>query len=136
MAVSIIESPSANAYPPTAAEVFRQQFTQLVQSLQSGDLSGAQQAYASLGQKHNGVNDPYAEVLSQIGQALLSGDLSGAQQALAPLEQQFGSQAHGAHHRHQQSNGAAAVGSTGASGASTNTPSSSTSAGRIVNVTV
>jgi hypothetical protein len=84
MAVSIIESPSANAYPPTAAEVFRQQFTQLVQSLQSGDLSGAQQAYASLGQKHNGVNDPYAEVLSQIGQALLSGDLSGAQQALAP----------------------------------------------------
>jgi hypothetical protein len=68
-------------------------FTELVSSLNSGDLSGAQQAYSSLSQVQSSrqgrfanPNSPFAQVLSQIGQALQSGNLIGAQQALASLQ--------------------------------------------------
>lgn len=65
----------------------------LVSSLRSGDLSGAQQAYAALNQLQGGgqpqfanPNGPLAQAMSQVGQALQSGDLTGAQQALASLQ--------------------------------------------------
>jgi hypothetical protein len=68
----------------------RQLFAALKRSLNSGDLSGAQKAYASLGEFPrfgNNPNGPFAQALSQIGQALQNGDLSGAQQTLSSLRQ-------------------------------------------------
>jgi hypothetical protein len=63
----------------------QQSFVALVSSLNSGDLSGAQQAYSSLSQLQSFAdpNGPFAQAISQIGQALKRGDLTGAQHALA-----------------------------------------------------
>jgi hypothetical protein len=70
----------------------QQSFAALISSLNSGDLSGAQKAYSSLGQLESGgqvrfanPNGPLAQAMSQIGQALQSGDLAAAQQALSSL---------------------------------------------------
>jgi hypothetical protein len=66
----------------------RQAFIALVNSLNSGDLSGAQQAYSSLGQlqRFANPNGRFAQAMNQIGQALQDGDLTGARQALSSLE--------------------------------------------------
>jgi hypothetical protein len=63
-------------------------FVALVDSLKSGDLSGAQQAYSSLSQlqRFANPNGQFAQVMSQIGQALQGGDVTGAQQALSSLQ--------------------------------------------------
>ena len=65
----------------------QQSFVALVSSLNSGDLSGAQQAYSSLSQlqRFANPNGPFGQAMSQIGQALQSGDLPAAQQALSSL---------------------------------------------------
>ena len=85
----------------------RQQFAQLAKAISSGDLTGAQQAFAqlsqTLGNNSNGStagnsNDPVSQALSSIGQALQSGDIGGAQQALASLQQQ--AQGARGHHHH------------------------------------
>lgn len=68
----------------------RQLFAALARSLNAGDLSGAQKAYASLSEFPrfgNNPSGPFAQTMSQIGQALQNGDLSGAQQALSSLRQ-------------------------------------------------
>ena len=68
----------------------------LVSSLNSGDLPGAQQAYATLSQLQNGgparanPSGPFAQAMNQIGQALQSGDVAGAQQALSSLRRPRG----------------------------------------------
>ena len=66
----------------------RQSFVALVSSLNSGDLSGAQQAYSGLSQlqRFANPNGPFAQAMSQIGQALQSGDLIAAQQAMSSLQ--------------------------------------------------
>jgi hypothetical protein len=62
----------------------QQSIVALVSSLNSGDLSGAQQAYSSLSQGFaDDPNGPFAEGFSEIGQALKRGDLAEAQYALA-----------------------------------------------------
>lgn len=70
----------------------QQTFAALVSALNSGDLPGAQRAYASLSDiqassqgRFANPNGPFAQAVSQIGQALRSGDLGGAQQALSLL---------------------------------------------------
>ena len=95
MAVSGISSAPANNYQINPADDFRQTFADLVKTIKSGDLQGAQQAYASLTQlQSNGqgppanTNSPLNKALSQIGQALQNGDISGAQQMLSTLAQQ------------------------------------------------
>ncbi len=71
----------------------QQLFAALANSLNSGDLSGAQQAYSSLAEpRSNGQvrfanpNGQFAQALSEIGRALENGDLTGAQQALSSLQ--------------------------------------------------
>jgi hypothetical protein len=63
----------------------QQSFVALVSALNSGDLSGAQQAYSSLSQLQSfpDPNGPFARAISHIGQALKRGDLTEAQRALA-----------------------------------------------------
>jgi hypothetical protein len=81
---------------------------QLGQSLQSGDLAGAQQEFSAL--QTLGQSGPFAngndfqnsqrqQDFNAIGQALQSGDLAGAQQAFAQLQSTF-------HHQQQPSNSA------------------------------
>jgi hypothetical protein len=71
----------------------QQSVAALVSSLNSGDLSGAQQAYLSLSQLQNSSqvqfpnrNGPFTQAMTQIGQALQNGDLAGAQQALSSVQ--------------------------------------------------
>lgn len=75
----------------------RQSFVALVSSLESGDLSGAQQAYSSLSQlqgdgqgRFANPNGPLAQAMTRIGKALQSGDLAGAQQAISSLRRPRG----------------------------------------------
>jgi hypothetical protein len=65
----------------------QQSLVALGTSLNSGDLSGAQEAYLSLTQLQGfaNPNGPFAHAMSEIGQALQSGDLAAAQQALSSL---------------------------------------------------
>ncbi len=105
----------------------RQQFVQLARAINSGDLAGAQQAYATLSQtlggssngggsnSSNNSSDPFSQALAAIGQALQSGDIQGAQQALASLQQAQGGRGHhhhGGHHRDAGSSGSAGASST------------------------
>jgi hypothetical protein len=89
----------------------RQQFLQLARAINSGNLAGAQQAFAQLSQTLGGSsgsgsnasqnrNDPVSQALATIGQALQSGDIGAAQQALASLQQAQGGRGH--HHHHGQ----------------------------------
>jgi outer membrane protein assembly factor BamD (BamD/ComL family) len=139
MALSGISSSAA--VPPNTQSDPRLLFAQLAKSLQSGDLSGAQQAYGqltqSLGTGTNtqsasaSSNDPFAQALSTIGQALQSGDLSGAQQALATLQQQ--SQASRGHHHHGHRAGGTASGTSAPASPPTSAP---TAAGTGANLDV
>jgi hypothetical protein len=117
----------------------RQQLLALAKAINSGNLTGAQQAFAQLSQTLGGnstgsgssgsntntktntntnkPNDPFSQALDAIGQALQSGDISGAQQALASLQQQ--AQSGRAHHHHGGHRGGG--GSNGGTNASTAT---------------
>jgi hypothetical protein len=141
MAVSGISPASANNYQTTPLADFRQTFMQMVKAIKSGDLSGAQQAYATLDQmQSNGQapaadpNSPFAQALSQIGQSLQGGNIAGAQQTLASLDQQM----HAHHQHHRPSNDAStsspAPAVTGASG--DDTAALSPTVGNSVNLTV
>jgi hypothetical protein len=108
---------------PAQPHDFRQAFSQMATAIQSGDLSGAQQAYAALGQFQpsnqggSAPSGPFAQGLSAIGQDLQNGNLSAAQQDLASLELQMQS-AGGAHHHHHHHHHADASASQGAGGTS------------------
>jgi hypothetical protein len=101
---------AAYVYPPTNQQnPFQQSFQSLIQAIQSGNLSGAQQAYAALTQSapaqgangaSNGQNNPFQQGLAAIGSALQSGNISGAQSALQSLQQTMK-----AHHGHHHSSG-------------------------------
>ena len=80
---------------------FKQDFKQLASSLQSGDLSGAQKAYAALqqllqsnqsggpssnAQQASSTNNPIQNDFAALGSALQSGDLSSAQSAFSQLQ--------------------------------------------------
>ena len=97
MTISAISSSGAS--PISNFQTFRQDFSQLASTLQSGDLSGAQSAYTmlSLSPLAQG-NGPFAQAIQQIGNYLQQGDLADAQKAMTALQQQM--QAHGHHHRH------------------------------------
>ena len=75
----------------------------LQQALNSGDLAGAQQAFAQFKQDFHaahdghslyqtGVSDTLKQDLQQLQTALKSGDLAGAQQAFAQFKSDFKSQ--------------------------------------------
>ncbi|HEY4140622.1 MAG TPA: hypothetical protein VGM57_04365 [Pseudolabrys sp.] len=98
MTISALSNTSANLSP--ALDDSRQAFGQLINSIKSGDLSAAQDAYATFSQTPGGQNSgPLSQAVGQIGSALQSGDLDGAQQALTALQQNAkGAHHHGGHH--------------------------------------
>ena len=139
MALSGISPPtSISTNPQTDPRLL---FMQLSKAIGSGDLNGAQQAYAQLTQALGGTgasgnaNDPFSQALAAIGQSLQSGDIGGAQQALASLQQQMQA-TRGHHHRGHHGGGQASAGSgnVASSAAATVTVSNGTS-GNAVDVT-
>jgi hypothetical protein len=135
--------PAQSSYQPSGSQsAFGQDFSQLVSSLKSGNLSGAQQAYSALGQlQSNGQgpsanpNSPVSQALSELGQALQSGSLSGAQQALSTLQQSHGG--HRPHGHHHASDGSATDSSAATTATSSVTAAPSTVSGaNAVNITV
>jgi len=94
----------------------RADFQQLSQALQSGDLSGAQQAFNALstlqssGRSRGQNNSQLSQDFSAIGQALQSGNLAGAQQAFSNFQQDL-PEARGQHH-HASGGQAASSGTT------------------------
>jgi soluble cytochrome b562 len=107
MSISAISGAASNPLQSlNSQQNFRQTFSQLVDALDSGDLSQAQQAYSDLSQLQadgqgpaTNPNSPLAGALNNIGQALQNGDLGGAQQALASMQQAQRGHHHG-HHGH------------------------------------
>jgi soluble cytochrome b562 len=136
VSISAISGQTLNASTTGSASTdFGQQFKQLADALDSGDLSDAQQAYADLSQLQDSgqgpsanSNSPLAKVLGQIGQSLQSGDLTGAQQSLQSFQQ-----ARGGHHHHGHHGGASAAPQT--TPPTSNTTTSSTDPGSVVDVT-
>jgi hypothetical protein len=130
MSISSVSS-MTNIYPmyqldQTSAQhkagQFRQEFNALASALQSGDLSGAQQAFAALqkllpsssagnqtqtGQQGSGQNT-FATDFNALGQALQSNDLQKAQEAFAKLQQDIQS-VQGRHHHHHHHDASAST---------------------------
>jgi len=118
MSVSGISSSSFSEYGAQSIENSRQQiqqeFQQLGQDLQAGNLSAAQSDFANLQQlmpnNSNSTaqsNNPVAQAFNQLAQDLQAGNLSAAQQDYANVEQAFQNQAaqagqasRGHHHHH------------------------------------
>jgi len=96
---------------------FRQEFQQLGEDLQSGNLSAAQQDFATLqqlGPQGNSTtssaqsSNPIAQAFNQLAQDLQSGNLSAAQQDYSNIQQDFqnqAQQAEGHHHHHHHGGG-------------------------------
>jgi hypothetical protein len=97
---------------------FQQEFQQLGQDLQSGNLSAAQTDFTTIQQSgpqisstsSNQNTSPIAQDFKQLSQDIQSGDISAAQQDYAKIQQDFQSQSAGkhAHHRHQGGGGSGA----------------------------
>jgi outer membrane protein assembly factor BamD (BamD/ComL family) len=62
----------------------RQNFNQLAQSLKSGNLDAAKQAFSALSSNSTNVSNPNSP-LAKLGAALQTGDMNAAQQAFAAL---------------------------------------------------
>jgi hypothetical protein len=92
---------------------FQQEFQQLGQDLQSGNLSAAQQDFVTLqqlGPQSNSTsspqsNNPIAQQFNQLAQDLQSGNLSAAQQDYANIQQDFQNHAAQGHHHHHHHGG-------------------------------
>jgi outer membrane protein assembly factor BamD (BamD/ComL family) len=136
MSVSGISSSNLYNYSAqnlqTQINQVQQDFKQLGQDLQSGNLSAAQSDFTTLQKikpqssstSASQSSSPLAQAFQKLGQDLQSGNLSGAQQDYSSIQQDFqnlATQMQGHHHHHHGG------GETSTSGSST----SGTSAGAI-----
>ncbi len=98
---------------------FQQEFQQLGQDLQSGNLSAAQTDFTTLQQSgpqisstsSNQNTSPVAQDFKQLSQDIHSGNISAAQQDYAKIQQDFQSQAAGKHAHHHHHGGGGGGGS-------------------------
>jgi|HubBroStandDraft_4_1064222.scaffolds.fasta_scaffold160510_2 outer membrane protein assembly factor BamD (BamD/ComL family) len=112
----------------------QQEFQQLGQDLQSGNLPAAQSDFATLqslepkGNSNSSSqgNGPIAQAFNQLSQDLQSGNLSAAQQDYSTLQQDVESRVEQGHHHHHH----------GGDGSEQQTPSSSQPSSNSVSVTV
>jgi len=88
---------------------FRQEFQQLGQDLQAGDLAAAQQDFAALqqlgSQNQSGTarTNSITKDFNQLSQDLQAGDITAAQKDFAQVQQDFQNlAARGHHHRHHR----------------------------------
>jgi ribosomal protein S20 len=137
MSVSGISSGN-NLYPAALQSVNSQRrtdFQALGSALQSGDLTGAQAAFAALQrdlqgagqtQAQSGVQSAAQSDYQNLASALQSGDLSSAQKAFAALQQDLQTVLH-RHSHHHHHHHAGAVAPTAATGEASLTSTGSTS---------
>jgi len=146
MSISSVSS-SQSTYQPSRVrgelKQVREDFSGLVNALQSGDLSGAQSACSALQQlmqgmqpgsqsqpQGNATQNQFSTDLAAIGKALQSGDVTSAKDALAKLQQDMQAAPKGHHHHHghraegtnvaaSSSTGSAATGATNGDGSTT-----------------
>jgi ribosomal protein S20 len=107
---SYLQNIASSSLQQTSGANVRSAFKDLAQALQSGDLQGAQQAFATIQsarnartnatQTTNGGNSTIQDAFNSLGQALQSGDLQGAQQAFNTLQSTFAAHRGGHHHHH------------------------------------
>jgi hypothetical protein len=120
MSISSISSATPISLPPPAQDSsFRTALQQLTSAIGSGDVTGAQTAYAtltSLPQASGQANSsgPLGQFLSSVGADLNKGDISSAQSTLATLKG-----AHGKHHHHAAAPAAGTNSDSGASASNT-----------------
>jgi DNA-binding FadR family transcriptional regulator len=152
MSISAVSS-NVTAYQTNAQNSFRERradFQQLAQALQSGNMTGAQQAFAALQQAGSssgaqgqssppsGQSNPLANDFSTLGQALQAGDLSSAQKAFATLQQDMQGIRQAHHHHHHggvQNAAASAVSGLSATGGVATSGDNDSSPGLKVNTT-
>jgi len=136
----------------------RQDFSQLAQALQSGDLAGAQTAYANLQSlqqnSQTGSNptsgasgNPLQNDFAALGQALASGNLSQAQSDFAQLQSDFKSAlqnaagslgigaAHRGHHHHHPVASSQDSNSTNTTPGNNSQPNTTSGPGASLNIT-
>ncbi len=125
---------------------------QLGQALQSGDLAGAQKAFAALQAKapqgaasqaqgaaaSNGQGNSSQNPMSALASALQSGNLAAAQQAFSQIQQ---TQGHHHHHHHHGSQSSTSTPTTASTTATTSTSSTTpadatTSSASSTNITI
>ncbi len=156
MAISGVCS-NANAYQPNVQSNFKQRqqdFQNLASALQSGDLTGAQNAFAALqklqqgrqtqsGPQGDSSTNPIRTDITALGKALQSGNISDAQTAFATLQKDFqslqqgqGGQPVGGHHHHHHHHGGSTqeVTASTVSASTGSGPSVSPSTGSNINV--
>jgi len=124
MSVSGISSSGFSNYSTQSVQdkmkQMQQEFQQLGNDLQSGNLSAARADYATLQQlgpqststSSAQSNNPIAQAFNQLSKDLKSGNLPAAQQDYAQIQQDLQSQAsqmHGHHHHHHGGSGGAST---------------------------
>lgn len=94
LAEAALQQVTKQSSRPSTGNQAQQDFSALFQAMASNDISGAQQAYASIQQLQSSQTNTTAGPLSAVksdwdslGQALQSGSLSSAQQAFSQLGQ-------------------------------------------------
>ena len=96
----------------------RQDFQQIAQSLQSGDLSGAQKAFDDFEKlTPNAAKGPLSNDFKALGSALQTGDLGAAQQAFSQLQDDIKNtqqtaaplQPHHGHHHNDDDGGGSSI---------------------------
>jgi hypothetical protein len=135
MSVTNVAGNAAQAGWQANAEQFKQSFQSLGSAIQSGDLSSAQSAFASLQQLQpqnpsnasNLASGPLSQDWNNLSQALQSGDPKSAQAAFTQLQTDM--QAHRKGHHHHKGGDVAAAASAPAD--PTQDPQSSDSDGTI-----
>ncbi|MFI5117751.1 MAG: hypothetical protein ACHP8B_13755 [Terriglobales bacterium] len=120
MSVAGIASSILSAYnmlnAPSRKQQFQQEFQQLGQDLQSGNLSAAQSDFATLQQSAPQATsttsaqstDPIVQAFNQLSTDLKSGNTTAAKQDYATIQQDFqnqGTQSQGVHHHHHHHGG-------------------------------
>ena len=108
MSVSGISSSNLFDYVTQSVQNRRQQFQQLGQDLQSGNLSAAQEDFAAVQQlvpqsrstPSAQSSNPIAQAFNQLAQDLQSGNLSAAQQDFSTIQKDVQNQAGQMHNHH------------------------------------
>ena len=109
----------AQSIQSTKGQQFQQEFQQLGQDLQSGNLSAAQSDFTSLqsgaSSSQAPKNNPIVQAVDQLGQDLQSGNTTADQKDVTQIQQDLNARQSPGHHRHPHAGTGGASGSSNAS---------------------
>jgi hypothetical protein len=111
LSINSLNNYASSYYTQNTANSAQSSFQNLGLALQSGNLSAAQTAFASLQQSQNpgtqstSSNNPVTADMTSLANALNSGNLSAAQASYTQLQQDSQAQGVGHHHHHHGGGG-------------------------------